>query len=553
MVRSFCLVLLFLLSISIFTNGVCGEESEHVLVVCPQYFRESLQPWIEHRSKQGYTIHVLTEPRVREIPGGNGTGFHTAPELIRSQIREANKTHPLKHLLIIGCSANGEILRSGRSVPSKEIEAKVIQDFGEERFIPSDAYYADLDDDGIPDLTHGRIPVRTKEELEASVRKIIRYEKSPKNGLSIRKMNFIAGIGGFSKMIDSAIEGTARHILDETIPGGYELDMTQASWKSPYCPDPYYFRAETIRRLSENSFFWVYIGHGQADFLDALATPLGYFPIFLDGDSQYVKCKDIPPIAVFLACHVGAVDHEKVSLAESLVVKEDGPIASIAPNRTSMPYAMAVFAIEMIEELFKEENGDSIKTLGEIVLAGKRNMMLDKTDAKINSKHRSIRNSLDSLAKMLDPSSDRLTEQKSDHLHLFQLLGDPLLRVPLARGIEISAPKEAKAGEKLTFSCRTPIRGGTVFAELAVPRTRQTVSSPHRPECVLDEMQRREIHNTYVKANTRSIVGRKSVTETGEFEVSLDIPPEIKGEHSIRIFVQGEHEHSLGSAKITVR
>jgi len=42
----------------------------------------------------------------------------------------------------------------------------------------SDDWFADLDDDGLPNMAVGRIPVRTPEDIAAVVTKILGYEKA---------------------------------------------------------------------------------------------------------------------------------------------------------------------------------------------------------------------------------------------------------------------------------------------------------------------------------------------------------------------------------------
>lgn len=554
------LTVVFFLAFASLTSK--GGEPADVLVVCPQYFRESLQPWVDYRASQGYTIHILSENQFAQSSQSEPAALFTDPMAIRDCIRRVAKEKPIKYLVIIGSAADGETVPADMVVPVEYLTAKVIQNFGPDEYIPSDNSYADLDGDGLPDIPCGRIPVRTKEELDEVVKKIIRYEESPKNSELLRRLNFVAGVGGFSRLIDSTIESTARMILDSAIPAGFDLRMTQASWKSPYCPDPFAFRAETIRGMNEGALFWVYIGHGQAEELDTLGTPLGHFPIWLENDSRYVKCSGTPPIAVFLACHTGAFDLDNPSLAESLSVKGDGPVAVIAATRTTMPYAMAVFSIELLEELFQNQP----ETLGMLVLNAKRNMLSEMTKGEHNSlkidridfsnakiPQRRLREMLESIAKLLDPTAGRLGDQRLDHLHLFHLLGDPLLRIPSPEPLALECPDRVKAGEMLEIRGRTSIRNAEVLFELAVPRIRATVPNPKRPECVLDETQRAEFASTYKKANDRVLALAKGACRNGEFTLRIKVPEKIDGEHTVRVFVQGSDTHAIGAKTVEIR
>ena len=122
------------------------------------------------------------------------------------------------------------------------------------------------------------------------VKKIIDYERSADFGPWRRRLNFVAGIGGFGLLADTAIESVARHFLTYGIPAGYQVSMTQASWRSPYCPDPRRFHQTTIERLNEGSSIWVYIGHGSEEQVDRVHVPGADYNILSAADVAELKC-----------------------------------------------------------------------------------------------------------------------------------------------------------------------------------------------------------------------------------------------------------------------
>ena len=199
--------------------------------------------------------------------------------------------------------------------------------------------------------------------------------------------------------------------------------MTYASWRSPYCPAPHTFRETTIERLNEGSLFWVYIGHGQRSFLDHVRVPGRAFPIMDIDDCRQVRSRSGAPIAVFLSCYAGAFDGTKDCLAEELLRTTNGPVAVLAGSRVTMPYAMGVMADGLLGECFEKRRS----TLGEVVLLAKRRLAADAAAGENAANDN--RKILDALAATISPAKDKLVEERFEHLALFNLIGDPLLRI----------------------------------------------------------------------------------------------------------------------------
>jgi len=402
---------------------------------------------------------------------------------------------------------------------------------------------------------------------------------------------------------------------------GYDLSLTQANWKSAYCPDPEMFRSVTVERLNEGCLFWVYMGHGLHTSLDYLRTPEADYPIFASGDSQYLESRNGLPIAIFCACYTGAFDAIEDCIAEDMLRQPKGPAAVIASSRVSMPYGLATFGVELIDEALygerlyvsssdttKNAKNKGVKNIGTIFLNAKRNMIsqtpsekrklpvwknqaLNVLSAPVNvvaekvgvnkinsdflrqnysnsnaktknsgtsknsdaSKKQAIRGMIDTMAWLSDPTSGRLQEQLVDHVHLFQLFGDPLLRIPLPDTMTLETPESVTAGNTLT------IRGisdnaATIVAELATPR-KQPISVPKdRIPFRLTDMSREEFMKTYLAANNRALqysVGRTNESG-GAFEISLPIPENLEGKYIIRVFSSGKTGVSIASKNVTI-
>jgi hypothetical protein len=306
------------------------------VVVCPRDFLAALKPWLAHRQGQGHRIALITRT-------------HNAEE-IRQQIRRVARSGQLQYVMLVGDAPEDQHPRRG--VPTHFAEADVTLRWGSEPRISTDNWYADLDDDQLPDVAVGRLTADTTDELAVLVRKTLAYETNANVGLWRRRVNFIAGVGGFGPIADAVVETVAKRFITEGVPSEYDTSMTYASWRSPYSPDPRRFQQRTIERFNEGCLAWVYLGHGTARDLDRVRVPGAELSIFSADNAAQLAWRHGAPIAVFLSCHAGAFDYPQDCLAEEVLRCPSGPVAVVCGSRLTMPYAMAVLGNALLEELF---------------------------------------------------------------------------------------------------------------------------------------------------------------------------------------------------------
>lgn len=502
-----------------------------VVVVCPGCFQEELQPWIALRESQGHVVEVIpTEPTI---------------DRICSRIRKIAEGGNLRFVVLVGDTQSvgqGEPTPSEILVPADYIEAKVNVLWGSPRHIATDNSYADLDGDRVPDVAVGRLSVDTPDDLRRIVAKIIRYETSADFGAWRRQVNFVAGVGNFGPVADTVLESAVRYLLTSRIPAGYAITMTHAGWRSPYFPDPRRFREMTMERLNEGSLFWVYIGHGFYRHLGGVRMEgEERFPVLANEDITHLDCRNGPPIALFLACYVGAFDAPEDCLAEHMLRAEGGPIAVIAGSRVTMPYAMGVMGQAMLTEVFVRR----ATTLGEMLLNVKRELVAkpDEDDPQ--------RRMIDAVAAVVSPTRDRLDEERREHLELFNLLGDPLLSVRQAHEIEIGSASEVSAGNTLTITGSSPI-SGTAVVELVARRDRLTFSFPSRKHPPRTEEEFAEAQDVYRRANSRCLLRHSFPVAAGQFEHTVIVPRDVAGACYARVFVQGTHGHAVGGKEVRI-
>ncbi|MDA7977673.1 MAG: C25 family cysteine peptidase [Pirellulales bacterium] len=503
-----------------------------VVVACASAHLAALAPWIEHREGQGFLVNVV---------GNAGNA-----DQVRRRIHAAFSAQPSTRFIVLvgdAPTANDE-QPSELTTATFFRSAKINKSLGGGEDIATDNPYADWDADGIPDAAVGRLPVDSAEELKGLVDKILDYEREPP-GRWQRKINFIAGVGGFGMLADAVIESGARKFITEGIPAAFRTNMTYASWQSPYYPGGRNFLQAALDRFNEGSLFCVYIGHGSRTSLDFVReqTPFDerYYPILRKTDLDALACENGSPIALFLACHTGSFDGELDSLAEELLRRKGGPVAAVCGSRVTMPYAMSVLGSELMKQCFVARRA----TLGELMHHAKRGTILNKRDDETSKL-------LDNIASLLNVHDD-LAGERQEHLSLFNLLGDPLLRIGLPETWDLQMPATARAGAQVE------IRGKSTFAadaqfELVVTRDRLTFRPQPRKQLLGGRREGQEFWSTYLRANQQTLSAAKTLVTPGEdFRVTLRIPSDAgEGDYHVRMLAVGEENSAVGSVDLAI-
>ena len=511
--------------------AVCAAPAgpADTVIVCPRALVSQLEPWIVHRQAQGHRLMLVSS--------------ELSADGIRAVIRETAQSGSLKYVVLVGDAepAEHDTQVRARSTPTHRIQAKVNIHWGSEPEIATDNWYADLDDDQIPDVAIGRITADGPDELAQMVRRILAYETVPDYGTWRRQINFVAGVGGFGVLVDAILQMATKKFLTDGIPPEYDTSMTHASWQSPYCPDPRRFRDVTLGRLNEGCLFWVYMGHGHRRYLDHVRVPGGAFPIMDIDDARELRSVRGSPIALLLACYAGAFDQPSDCVAEEMLRAPGGPVAVICGSRVTMPYGMAVMSDAMLDEVFRQKRN----TLGEVLLHAKRRMLSDDQST-------ANRQLLDAIALAVSPSGDQLREERIEHLSLFNLIGDPMLVIRHPGEIDLQCESSIMAGEHLTVSGQCPF-GGHAVIELVCRRDRTKTPPPDRGQFIPTDGFLRSFQETYRQANDRRWISQALTIDGGEFRTELTVPPEARGTCFVRAFIEGLDGFALGATRVSVR
>jgi hypothetical protein len=239
-----------------------------------------------------------------------------------------------------------------------------------------------------------------------------------------------------------------------------------------------------------------------------------------------------------LACFTGAFDAPDDCLAEGLLAAPGGPVAVICGSHVTMPYSMAVLGTELLEEIFERRPA----TIGRALCAAKRRMVAPDERSE-------TRRGLDALAALFNPEAAE--DELAEHLHLFNLLGDPLLRLKMPEPIVVRCDRRAHAGAELKIDIVTPV-AGRATVELVPRRDLLAFRPPHRPEYTGLAEQYAEFDATYRQANDPCLARSEMDVEQGAFTATLLVPKQARAACEVRVFIAGSQASAAGSAQVEV-
>lgn len=519
-------MLIPLLLIAFLPTAAFESENIDTLVICPTDFQVALQPWVRYRQQQGYKIAVRP-------PASSADG-------IKSLIGEYVQSGNLKNVVLVGDSADANVRRD-HLVPTDFVDARVNVKFGSEAEIATDHTYADLDGDYLVDLNIGRMPVDNERELTNYIQRVMAYESNHQLGSWQRRVNFVAGVGGFGQLIDKVIEQSVKKIVTDLIPPECDVSMTYGSWRSPYCPDPMRFSETAISRFNRGCQFWVYVGHGQRRQLDKVRLPDRRLDILNTQSVNQLAAQQGSPIAILLSCYSAATDDPQDGLAELMIKQPAGPIGVISSTRVSMPYAMGIFSLEMLDGFYKGQTA----TLGELVQQSKRKLV--QFDENKSRYHQLVA----SMGKSFSPEPGLLTDERHEHVHLMHLLADPLLQLHRPSRLKLVVPESANAGQTITVQGQAE-RDGKLTLDLSYRRDRFRQRPPRRKHYQGDRDSFARYHRVYQQTQNLTCMQKTIQVPAGSFSVELPVPQDSSGACHVRGMLVGNRYFAMGSSDVQI-
>jgi hypothetical protein len=493
----------------VFAASADVARAVDVVAVCPERFRETLQPWIDHRRQDGFEVCIIDT---------SDTSRSLAADIAKAA---DDKT---RYVLLVGdAPVIGTRCDRSRQVPTAYSRTQVTAKWGSPPTLSSDMPLGDLDNDGVPDAVVGRLPVQRPSDLKALIERIISYETSEDFGPWRGNVQLVGGVGGFGMVADAAIESVTRNIVTSVLPVETRTHVCYASPGHMFCPQADSFTDAVVNQYQQGARFWVYAGHGAVTALDNVPPTADGTPVL---DRSSVTKLDRPassaPIAVMLACYTGAMDAGENSLAEQMLLTQGGPIAVFAGSRVTMPYGNTTAAVGLINAVYEEK----LPRLGDAWLSTLLQMHNDDEANRPTS-----RVMIDALATIISPSGTKLVDERREHMKLYNLLGDPTLRMHQPETVEIGVASGVNAGEAFELIVKCAIDG-------------QCTISLDRP---LGAVVGADPNNTTVAAKTIALPANKQAV----YEIAA--PDDVVGPIVIRAIVSGRKSWATGAARTMLR
>ncbi|MDX2050935.1 MAG: C25 family cysteine peptidase [Polyangiaceae bacterium] len=311
-------------------------------------FLERLGPLVRLRESEGLRVVV---DDVEAIYDEFGRG-RKDPEAIRESLRWlAAQGRPAKYLLLVGDGSFDPHNYLGKNVadfvPVPTLNTPAFE-------TAYDDYYADLNEDGRPELAVGRLPVRTPEELGIVIEKLVRYSVAPPDWpLDVLLVAGEDALIDVAKIGQDALQGEPLSVREQAL--------------TPMTP-----KQELLGSLTEPSSRLVtYIGHGSTQVW-------GNGSAFATSDAVSLSRTGPPSVFTLLTCLNGFFhDVYGESLAEGLLRAPHGVAVSVwAPPAMAQSDDLGL----LYQTFISEWSSGRIRTLGELVVAVKRQVAPSDTE-----------------------------------------------------------------------------------------------------------------------------------------------------------------------------
>lgn len=527
------------------------------LAICPAGLRAALAPLVVHRRAEGLRTAVV-DPAAIYAYFGDG---RPRAEALRAYLAFALRRweRPPRYVLLVGDASADPACGGDAEAAALALPTIAVHTAYSGR-TASDLRIADVDGDHQPDVSIGRMPVRSAEQLAAIVRKTIRYEtglagRGASEGEWRRRISFVTGPGRFGRGADAFLEQLVSRMIAGGLPAWYALDVTYANARSPYCPSPAAFGAVARQRLRDGCLVYCYIGHGHRQGFDRLRVGDKRYPVLSVADLPKLAAPggraDVS-IAVAIACSTAHFDdvgrERRVSICEALVRSAGGPVATVGSTRISHPYANAILGRELIAAISaaRAEPADDPAALAPARLGP----LLDRARRQLLAPPRDVaRLAIEVGARVFIGEGPSLRRLREEQLHLYVLFGDPALRLRVPRAaVTLTAPRRAALGDTIRLDGRTPLTTGQLELTLVIRRDRTLAAMPAADPGDPEAMMAR-----YRAANRKIAARWQLPIRDGAVASELTLPRDIPtGSYHLVAVARDGDELAVGARPITL-
>jgi hypothetical protein len=327
------------------------NQADYIVITHPD-FRESLKPLIVWRRSKGLEVKVVT---IEEVYDEFSYGL-ADPTAIRDFLHYAHQhwAAPVpRYVLLVGDASYD--YRDNLKAPNKNLLPTYLVQTHFVGETASDNWFVDFDDDSLPEMAIGRLPVKSVAEARIVVDKIVGYERNPTPGEWRRRVLFVADDD------QPDFEATSDDLIESNLPPDYQATRV---YLSDYA-EPEESTARIIAEFNQGAAIVNYVGHAA---LDVWAKE----GVFSSADIAALRNGSKLPFVVTMTCLDGYFHHPQADcLAEELLLAEGkGALAAFAPTSELLPAEQDALVKALFEILFASD----APTLGEAVMRAKRSL-----------------------------------------------------------------------------------------------------------------------------------------------------------------------------------
>lgn len=324
------------------------------LVVAPEEFSASLAPLLSHRKAGGHTVGRVDPQQIFDYYAYG----QRDPEAVRSFLTDAFYSWSAPKLRYLMLAGEASDYRGDPQLLPANSTMDVIPVFNRNRDLPrGDFKYSTIaGNDELLDLAIGRLPVRSPQELEGAVEKLLRYERDAdeaKTSQWARKAEFVFDDNDeFPRVVAEIVRRSQAPPADTQL-------LRQSDF--PYVP---YLRVpgrkrsheatgELLRRFNRGAGIMNFFGHGGPN---------------LWSHERLLHLSDLPllqnaprlPFVTCASCDNAWLDFPVApvsgSIGEQMVTRpEGGAIALLGPVAGASPYEHQSLVQYLMEGVFRRQ------------------------------------------------------------------------------------------------------------------------------------------------------------------------------------------------------
>lgn len=373
-----------------------GIEPVNLVILTPPAFMQQAEQLAQHRLDHDHLSSLVLTPDAIYNEYSSGVPDATAIRLFLKQLydqgMESDGTHTLKYFLLLGDGTydNHAATLSNNLLPTYQTDASMI----ETSSCVCDDYFGFLDDNeggrtdseghvilqyDRLDIGIGRIPVRTIEQAQQVVDKIIGYDTDQYGNWK----NRLCFLSDDDKIESSATDSPNAHmkhsdaLIDLLQKAGHMEFMCQKIYLPAYqqttsssgtdYPDA---RKELNNALQQGVLILNYAGHGAP-------TSIAHEQIMTANLASQLRMKHLP-VWFTASCDVTKYDAEDTSMGENLMLNPNGGAAALITT-TRVVYSSQNLMINkaFYNNLFRRHSDGSRFRLGDVLKAAKQDLNSD--------------------------------------------------------------------------------------------------------------------------------------------------------------------------------